>query len=135
MSLIYSSLLNTYLDWTEDEIAVGKKFLKWEELTLNWENANFTWDELFLLLEVEQVIKKGGSSPGWKDYVENNPWERLRKDIGEEKTKKVIKLFCKVNGLEYDEEREINDEKIRITVNDFERFVKEGISIKVGVKV
>jgi hypothetical protein len=128
----YSNLLNSYVDWTDEEISLGKKYLKWEEMTINWENVDLLWEEVFILLEVENLIK-GGGGYGYKEYLDGNPWKQLKKEIGEEKTKKVIKLYSKVNGVEYDETREIEDEQIRVSVNDFERFVKESISIKVGL--
>lgn len=128
----YSNLLNSYVDWTDEEISLGKKYLKWEEMTINWENVDLLWEEVFILLEVENLIK-GGGGYGYKEYLDGNPWKQLKKEIGEEKTKKVIKLYSKVNGIEYDETREIKDEQIRVSVNDFERFVKESISIKVGL--
>lgn len=128
----YSNLLNSYVDWTDEEISLGKKYLKWEEMTINWENVDLLWEEVFILLEVENLIK-GGGGYGYKEYLDGNPWKQLKKEIGEEKTKKVIKLYSKVNGIEYDETREIEDEQIRVSVNDFERFVKESISIKVGL--
>lgn len=133
MALRYSSFLDSFVDWTNDEIQAGKKFLKWEELTINWEKVDLLWEEVFILLEVERVIKGGGGF-GYKDYVDNNPWKQLDKDIGKEKTKKVIKLFCRVNDIEFDETRDIDDEnQIKVTVNEFERFVQEAISVKIGV--
>ncbi len=132
MSLKYSKLLDSYVDWTDEEITAGKKYLKWEEMSISWESVDLLWEEVFILLEVEGIIK-GGGGYGYKEYVDGNPWSQLKKEIGEEKTKKVIKLYCKVNGLEYDETREIEDDEIKVNVNDFERFIKEGISIKVGL--
>ena len=133
MSLKYSKLLNNYVDWSDEEIAAGKKWLKWEELTINWEDIHLAWDEIFILLEVEGVINRGGGY-GYKEYVDGNPWKQLRKDIGEEKTKKVIKLFCRVNGVEYQEYGYINED-IKVTAYDFELFVKETISKTITVKV
>lgn len=133
MSLKYSKLLNSYVDWSDEEILAGKKWLKWEELTINWEDLHLTWDEIFILLEVERVIK-GGGGYGYKEYVDGNPWKQLREDIGEEKTKKVIKLFCRVNGVEYQEQAIVN-ESIKVAAYDFELFVKETISKNISVKV
>lgn len=130
MPLKYSSYLNSNVNWTDEEIAAGKKYLKWEEMTIKWENVDLLWEEVFILLEVEQVIKKGGGY-GYKEYVDGNPWKQVDKELGEEKTKKLIKLFCRVNGVEYDETREVDDEDIKISVNDFERFVKESVEIKI----
>jgi hypothetical protein len=131
MSLKYSSFLNSDVDWTNDEIESGKKYLKWEELTINWENIDLLWEEIFILLEVSEIIKKrGGSSPGYQEYVDGNPWKKLNEDIGEEKTKKVIKIYCRVNNIEYDESREVMNE-VKVSVNDFERFVQDAISVKI----
>lgn len=115
MSLEYSSFLNS----------------NWEELTINWEKIDLLWEEIFILLEVGEIIKKrGGSSPGYQEYVDNNPWKKLNEDIGEEKTKKVIKIYCRVNNIEYDESREVMNE-VKVSVNDFERFVQDAISVKI----
>lgn len=133
MSLKYSKLLNSELNWSDEEIADGKKYLKWEELTIKWENLHLTWDELFILLEVENLIK-GGGGYGYKEYVDGNPWSQLRKDIGEDKTKKVIKLYCRVNGIDYEQHAVIN-ESIKVSAYDFELFVRETIEKKISVKI
>jgi len=133
MSLKYSKLLNSEVDWSDDEISVGKKYLKWEELTINWEDLDLHWDEVFILLEVENVIKRGGGY-GYKEYVDGNPWSQLRQDIGEEKTKKIIKLYCRINGVDYQDHAVVN-ESIKVAAYDFELFVKETIEKKISVKI
>jgi len=133
MSLKYSKLLNSYVDWSDEEISAGKKYLKWEELTINWEDIHLTWDEIFILLEVEDVINRGGGY-GYKEYVDGNPWKQLKQDIGEEKTKKIIKLYCKINGVEHQEYGYINED-IKVMAYDFELFVKETVAKSVTVKI
>jgi hypothetical protein len=133
MSLKYSKLLNSYVDWSDEEISSGKKYLKWEELTINWEDIHLTWDEIFILLEVEGLIKKGGGY-GYKEYVDGNPWKQLKEDIGEEKTKKIIKLYCRVNNIETEQYGYINED-IKVMAYDFELFVKETISRNITVKI
>ena len=134
MSLKYSKLLNSEVDWSDEEIAAGKKYLKWEELTLNWEDFDSPWsEELFILLEVENIIR-GGGGYGSKEYIDGNPWKQLRQDIGEEKTKKVIKLYCRVNGIDYEQYAVIN-ENIKVAAYDFELFVRETIEKKISVKI
>ena len=129
MPIIHSNLLNSDLDWTLEEQASGKKYLKWEEVTLNWENFHMTWDEVFILLEVSRRI--GGGGYAYKDYVDGNPWQQVKKDLGEEDTKKLIKVYCRVKGIDYEQVKEpIND--IKVTINEFERFVKEAVNVKVG---
>ncbi len=131
--LRYSSLLKTQLDWTDQEILDRKKYLKWEELSLNFENIDLEWEDVFILLEVRG---SGGSGRReeypFKEYMDNNPWNQLRNKIGDEKTEKIIKIFCKVNGVDY--EKVLEDKKeIKITVNEFERFV-ESVLVKVNFK-
>jgi hypothetical protein len=133
MSLKYSKLLNNYVDWSDEEVTAGKKYLKWEELTINWEDLHLTWDEIFILLEVENLIKRGGGY-GYKEYVDGNPWKQLRQDIGDEKTKKIIKLYCRVNNIETEQYGYINDD-IKVTAYDFELFVKENIAKSITVKI
>jgi hypothetical protein len=133
MSLKYSELLDSYVNWSNEEILVGKKYLKWEELTIKWDDLDLTWDEVFILLEVENIIKRGGGY-GYKEYVDSNPWSQLKKEIGEEKTRKVIKLYCRVNGVDYEQWSTIN-ESIKVSAYDFELFVRETIDKKISVKI
>jgi hypothetical protein len=133
MSLKYSKLLNSEVDWSDDEILAGKKYIKWEELTIKWEDIDLTWDELFILLEVEGIIK-GGGGYGYKEYVDGNPWKQVKKEIGEEKTKKIIKLYCRINGIDYQKYAVIN-ENIKVTVRDFELFVRETVEKKISIKI
>lgn len=133
MSLKYSKLLNSEVDWSDEEIVDGKKYLKWEEMTIKWEEVDLTWDEIFILLEVDNVIRRGGGY-GYKEYVDGNPWSQLKQEIGEEKTKKIIKLYCKVNGVDYEQYAVIN-ENIKVIAYDFELFVRETIEKKISVKI
>jgi hypothetical protein len=137
MSLQYSSFLNNYVDWTDEEIAVGKKYLKWEELTVNWEDLNLIWEDISILLEVVETLRKrGGSGGSYKEYMEKNPWDvtkrELKKELGEEKIKKFIKLVCRVNNLEFEEERELKT-NIDITVDHLEKVINE--ATKIGIKI
>lgn len=127
MPLIHSNLLNADLNWTNDEVSAGKKYLKWEEVTLKWENVDLTWDEVFILLEIKSIRHGGGAYRG--EYEKGNPWMQMSKDIGEENTKKIIKLYCRVRGVDYDAIKEPTKE-IKVTVNEFTRFINE-VSVKI----
>jgi hypothetical protein len=131
MKTIYSPLLNSSLIWTDDEYISGKKYLKWEEVNLNWENVDMTWDEVFILLEI--IRKRGGSSgyPYKDEYHKNNPWRQIREDFGEDNTKKVIKLYCRVSGVDYEQVKE-PIEDVKVTINEFNRFINE-VKVKVGL--
>ena len=134
MPIKHSNLLNNDLDWTDDEISTGKKWLKWEEMTINWERIDLTWDEVFILLEVENIIRRGGGGggTGLKEYMDGNPWKQVNEKIGIEKTKSLIKVYCRVNNIDYEESR-TPMEDIKVSINEFERFVKEAVSVKVNI--
>jgi hypothetical protein len=133
MPIKHSTLLNSDLNCTDDEISVGKKWLKWEEMTINWESIDLTWDEIFILLEVESLIRRGGGGgSGMKEYMDGNPWKQVNEKIGIEKTKSLIKVYCRVNNIDYEESR-TTMEDIKVSINEFERFVKEVVSVKVNI--
>ena len=92
-----------------------------------------TWDEIFILLEVESLIRRGGGGgSGMKEYVDGNPWKQVNEKIGIEKTKSLIKVYCRVNNIDYEESR-TPMEDIKVSINEFERFVKEAVSVKVNI--
>ena len=105
-------------------------FINWENLNQTWDSLNLLWEEVILLEEVKKIIR-GGGGYGHKEYVDNNPWKQLNKELGRNKTKKVIKLYCKVNNIEFDESREVDVNSMKISVNEFERFVSDAISVKI----
>jgi hypothetical protein len=112
-------------------MSTNKHYLNWEEINFTWDHLDMLWEDIAIFTEVDELVRKGG---GYGEYAKENPWENLRKDIGKEKTKKVLKLYCKVNGIDYEETIEKNED-IKVSVNEFERFVTEGMKIKIDVKV
>lgn len=114
-----------------------KKYISWEEVGTTWNTWDDTWDDVSILIEIER--KRGGSS--YADYIKGNPWDKnkniwdkLKTDIGEEKTNKVIKLYCKVNNIDYTKVVE-SKKDIKVTADKFENFVKETIKESVSIKV
>jgi len=130
MPIIHSNLLNSDLNWSEQELSIGKKYLKWEEINLTWDNLHMTWDEIFILIDVVNRFKGGGGGYSYKEYVDGNPWKQVRENFSEEDTNKVIKIYCRVNGIDYEQVKEPINE-IKVSVNEFERFINEAIDIKV----
>jgi hypothetical protein len=106
-----------------------KVFLEWENVNTTWDQLNQVWEDVHILIEVGGVIRKGG---GLGSYVKGNPWDRTRRELGEEKTNKFIRIVCRVNGLEYEDIIDPNP-KIRVTAEHIEKTFAE--SIKVGVKI
>jgi hypothetical protein len=132
MPLIYSLYLNETLDWSDVEYSSGKKWLKWEEVSLKWEYVDLTWDEVFILLEiVEKRYRGGGSGYPYRDeYEKNNPWRKLNEDLGKQNTDKVIKIYCRIRGIDYEKIKNPRKD-IKVTVNEFDRFLNETVNVKI----
>ncbi len=104
-------------------------FINWENLNQNWNEVDMLWEEVILIEEVKKIFRGGGQS--LQDYIEGNPWKKITEKLGRDKTNKVIKIYCKVNEVEYDESREVINE-LKVSVNDFERFLNyDPISVKI----
>jgi len=90
--------------------------ITWEEGDIAWDNTDFTWSEICLLVEV--VIQGGGGYSG--------QFKRLRnKDKSTQR--KFIKLLCKVKGEEYEETKYFRPD-IRVKAGDFkiiEKFLEK----------
>jgi len=108
----------------------NKVYLEWEKVNQNWEDVFQVWEEVVLIEEVARAIR--GSGVGISDYVRNNPWDKLSEQIGQEKTKKFIKIFCRVNGVDYESILESKTET-KVTVSQFEKVFDE--TQKIGVKI
>ena len=108
---------------------VTKVFLEWENTNFTWDNLDMLWEDVAILIQVGEVIKRGGGSTA---YVKGNPWEKTRQELGDEKTKRFIRIVCRVNNLEYEDVIDPNP-KIRVTVDHIEKTLNE--SLKVGVKI
>lgn len=106
-----------------------KVYLEWENVNFTWENLDMLWEEVVLIKEVGELINKGGGSGA---YVRGNPWEKTREQLGEEKTKRFIRVVCKVNGLEYEDVIDPNP-KIKVRAEHIEKVFNE--AVKVGVKI
>lgn len=108
---------------------ITKVFLEWENTNFTWDNLEMLWEDVAILIEVGEVIRRGG---GIQSYIEGNPWDVTKQQIGEEKTKRFIKLVCRINDLKYEEV--LNpDSNIKVRVEHIERVFNE--VLKVGVKI
>jgi hypothetical protein len=87
------------------------------------------WEEVAIIKEVGELIRRGGGAGA---YVKGNPWEKTREQLGEEKTKKFIRIVCNVNGLDYEDVIDPNP-KIKVTATHIEKVFTE--AVKVGVKI
>ena len=106
-----------------------KVFLEWENTNFTWDNLEMLWEDVAILIEVGGVIRRGGGSA---EYVKGNPWEKTYKEIGEEKTKKFIRLVCKINEIDY-EDVIYRNPKVKVKAEHIEKVFNE--ALKIGVKI
>ncbi len=104
-------------------------YLDWQEVNINWEDLELDWEDVYILIEAKQRAG-GGSGSGLKDYIQGNPWKNFKRDLGEEKTDKFIKLFCKINGMNYEEVIKPKS-KIKVRVEHFQRVFENVPNVKI----
>lgn len=136
VSSILSGVSLGNLFWTEAEISAKKKYLDWEEAAIAWEDIDLSWEEVFILLEIQKKMGGGGMGSPYRGdeerrYREGNPWSRIKEDFGPDAQKSVVKVFCRINGIDYERHRE-SLSLPKISINEFERFVNESIRVKVA---
>lgn len=103
-----------------------KRYLKWEETDFTWETLFMVWEDVAIIDELIKKLRGGGGS--YWDYMKGNPWEKNAKLIGEELNKKFIKIYCKVNGIDYKEEKP--NKRIKATINGLHRVLNYNESMK-----
>lgn len=108
-----------------------KKYLNWEDINFKWEDLDMLWEDISILIEVGRVI---GGSGGYSEYVKNNPWDVTKRKLGEEKTDKFIKIFCRVNNLKY-ENMKLSKKNVKITVEQITKVFNEGIKIGINFDI
>ena len=108
---------------------ITKVYLEWENTDFTWDQLDMLWEEVAIIKEVGELIRRGGGAGA---YVRGNPWEKTREQLGEEKTKKFIRIVCNVNGLDYEDVIDPNP-KIKVTATHIEKVFTE--AVKVGVKI
>jgi len=108
---------------------ITKVYLEWENTDFTWDHLDMLWEEVAIIKEVGELIRRGGGAGA---YVRGNPWEKTREQLGEEKTRKFIRIVCNVNGLDYEDVIDPNP-KIKVTATHIEKVFTE--AVKVGVKI
>ena len=119
-----------------------KIFIQWKDLDFIWSDIKrgsefMTWSDIALIQEVEKEFRRRGTpfydKDAYQKWIENNPWKQISKKLGEEKTEKFIKIFCSVNGIDYERMRRKRNE-IKVNVDQFDRvFDDPKINIKVNI--
>jgi hypothetical protein len=104
-------------------------YLDWQEVNINWEDLELDWEDVYILIEAKQRAG-GGSGSGLREYIQGNPWKNFKRDLGEEKADKFIKLFCRINGMNYEEVIKPKS-KIKVRVEHFQRVFENVPNVKI----
>ena len=89
----------------------------WDNANFNWDTNRYTWDEVVLIREL------ASAGEDFPSIFRESP----------EKKKKFIKLKCKVEGVEYKENKEVKDVSIRI--QNIKLVADEVLGVNLEVKV
>lgn len=100
-----------------------KKWLTWDQLEylIQWDSNPYTWDEVYVLIE---VIEEAGGIGG--------PIGPTYEKLPEEKKKKLIKLILKVKGENIEEEK-YKQNDIKVIAKDIEVTAQKVLGIKINV--
>tara|TARA_Y100001938_G_C7813487_1_gene293050 strand:- start:97 stop:480 length:384 start_codon:yes stop_codon:yes gene_type:complete len=105
----------------------GQK-ISWEEMELTWNNSNYDWDEVVFIFDIF------GRGPYQKEKL-----KKLYDDLQDDTRYKVIKLICKVKGVEYRMDRvklldaEVTADDIQLVLDEAHRIEKSVIVENVNV--
>ncbi len=127
----------------------------WDNINTDWNDVDYLWDDVSILVEIEEDIRKSSNlrrgGGNYSDYFRDNPWDKIRSVVGDEKTERVIKLYVKYKNKEYNKsirkkEYRVNpivenisfynkDINIKVTASDIEIFMKDVIRESISIKV
>ena len=92
--------------------------ITWNNANIIWSNNSFTWDEVQLVEELEQLVRGGG------DFIE----EIYKYDTN--KRNKLIKLTLKVQGNTITESKKREIKQYKIKAKDIKLVVKEVLGVE-----
>ena len=101
----------------------------WEEVDINWEALDLNWEEVGILITDVLPNVSGIWPAGAKDQL-----KQLNK-LSKEKKRKIIRIACKIEGLEFIESKYKNEKDINITIEHINIILnKISNNIKVNVQ-
>ena len=102
--------------------------ISWEEMELTWGVASYTWDDVKFIFDIF------GRGPYQKEKLKD-----LYDDLQDDTRYKVIKLICKVKGVEYRMDKvklldaEVTADDIQLVLDEAHRMKKSVIVENVNV--
>jgi len=100
-----------------------KQYLTWEQsdYPIQWDNNPYTWDEVFILIEIAQALNGGGD------------FDTIYGGLDKKKKKKLIKLVARINGEKF-EESKYKNEDIKVIAKGVKVAIKEILNIDIKVE-
>jgi len=100
-----------------------KQYLTWDQTQypIQWDNNPYTWDEVFILIEIAQALGSGID------------FDQIYGGLDKKKKKKLIKLVARINGEKY-EESKYKQEDIKVIAKGVKIAIKEVLNIDVKVE-
>ncbi len=104
------------------------ELISWNDMELTWDVASYTWDE------VQFIFRIFGRGPYQKEKLKD-----LYDDLQDDTRYKVIKLICKVKGVEYRMDKvklldaEVTADDIQLVLDEAHRIKKSVIVENVNV--
>lgn len=100
-----------------------KQYLTWNqtEYPIQWDNNPYTWDEVFILIEIAQALDGGGD------------FNDIYGGLDKKKKRTLIKLVARIEGKEYKEEK-YKQENIKVIAKGVKLAIKEVLNIDIKVE-
>jgi hypothetical protein len=101
-----------------------KQYLTWDQTDyqIQWDNNPYTWDEVFILIEIAQALDGGGD------------FDDIYGGLDKKKKQTLIKLVARVNGKKF-EESKYKQENIKVIAKNVKIAIKEVLNIDIDIKV
>jgi hypothetical protein len=108
---------------------MAKICYRWGFANVLWKNANWTWSECQIIEDLLTLQPDGVDATTLIQPWLIEPWNPYRTG---EKKKKLVRLICKIKGVEYDESKTTKD--FNVTVDDIKLVIDKGREIGLDIK-
>lgn len=125
-------------DWTWDDCQLVSECIRWFEASTLWSQAGWMWSECSASFHppIPPVVSIGSLQPlGLDATTLIQPWliEPYSPYRAGEKKKKIVRLICRIKGIEYDESKEAKD--LRIAIEDIKLMIDKTKNINLDMKM
>jgi hypothetical protein len=98
---------------------MAKICYRWGFANVLWKNANWTWSECQIIEDLLVLQPDGVDATTLIQPWLIEPWNPYR--AGEKKKKKLIRLICKVKGMNYDQSKSASE--LNVSIDDVQLVI------------